>query len=1106
MNNTRRGWFGGWRGPSKEEQAKEEAARLTREADIRRIYEAGTQKEILCELYSPEEVEKVIAKIEKERELLKLLEEEAAEEAAAQQEEEESEEEEVESEEGAQKHQSSEDAKEKPSEGEGEQTEFSTSHEKSFASISDGDNAVEASQNLSETGESSFVSVAEEEDKDHKADIFKLPPKASKFVLRFGSGDEEDQLQPHVDAVPLDGSQKNESTRNNSTMEASTSNMLDVGLDSVTNLSYDNADDDKDEKNQENTNQLSGIQEDDLLKELMMDDSEVSNDYCGSSLGSDPQAAGSHRDANSGSPEPTGFRDESLREPPITTVETGTGLREQSVVTIGSFNSDDNQLQPYQEEASEHSDKIGREQSHRAANDNNDSSKGKEGDESGAEPDNDSVDSAEEPSSQKDIATASNSVPPVASEVDIGDGSESESEKSAPRKGSEDAMEAEAGEMIEEEIISETGTDVEDAMEQDDEMETTSIVVDEEFVEEPVDEVMQHEAYGNGDHGSDTMEPTEEVDEIFMEDDSIDDSESSDDDLPPPPPPPAAAAESTFVDEIIVSESEVSVNSEDEEVALESDGEVVAEEGTGAEDEYVTEEEVLSESEGSEEYADQVVESWQQMRDEEPEDLQAAVSALIAVVYANEDVDVEKMIRRTPLAELYRYLKQQYWYKIHTDKEEAEEAAKTVIQETTPDFVSVDDMLRGRLQGLIKNAQESSRHLMGDQSSSHRGEEEEDSESNENLGEREKHERGLQSLITNVRMSSRALMEDESRRRSQTNLPVIEQSESKEQEEDEEEEEVLPPEPNHQKEEHEDQQQEEPQHANEEVSIHSGHGSVEDKEEEEEEEEVFPPEPSHQKDEHEDQQQEEPQHADEEVSIHSGHGSVEDEEIVEHEYNVSVHYEQEFSVHSDVVEEEVSVQSEQEVLLDSDNEVEEEEEEEEVVEEHETEEEEIVSQSSESEYAEQIVESWHDVIEDEPDDYEAAVKALLPVIYKNEEVDLGKMLKRMPMRDLYKYLKRQYWYKIHTDQDEAAEAAAEVSDTPSSQVLSVDDMLRGRLQGLIAKQANNAAAEGKKDNGTETTGDLASEFEGLKVTKLNATNGQVTEADETAEGPNAVDC
>ena len=64
----RRSWFGGWgAGPSKEEEAKAEAARLTREADIRRIYEAGTQKEVLCQLYAPEEVDTVIAKIESQR-------------------------------------------------------------------------------------------------------------------------------------------------------------------------------------------------------------------------------------------------------------------------------------------------------------------------------------------------------------------------------------------------------------------------------------------------------------------------------------------------------------------------------------------------------------------------------------------------------------------------------------------------------------------------------------------------------------------------------------------------------------------------------------------------------------------------------------------------------------------------------------------------------------------------------------------------------------------------------------------------------------------------------------------------------------------------------
>ena len=58
------GWFGFGFGKAKEDAAKEEAARLTREADIRRLYEAGTQREVLEQLYNPEEVLKCIQQID----------------------------------------------------------------------------------------------------------------------------------------------------------------------------------------------------------------------------------------------------------------------------------------------------------------------------------------------------------------------------------------------------------------------------------------------------------------------------------------------------------------------------------------------------------------------------------------------------------------------------------------------------------------------------------------------------------------------------------------------------------------------------------------------------------------------------------------------------------------------------------------------------------------------------------------------------------------------------------------------------------------------------------------------------------------------------------
>jgi len=58
----------------KDEEAKEQAARITREADIHRLYDAGTQRDVLEGLYSAEEVSKCIAKIEEEKAMLAMAE------------------------------------------------------------------------------------------------------------------------------------------------------------------------------------------------------------------------------------------------------------------------------------------------------------------------------------------------------------------------------------------------------------------------------------------------------------------------------------------------------------------------------------------------------------------------------------------------------------------------------------------------------------------------------------------------------------------------------------------------------------------------------------------------------------------------------------------------------------------------------------------------------------------------------------------------------------------------------------------------------------------------------------------------------------------------
>lgn len=247
------------------------------------------------------------------------------------------------------------------------------------------------------------------------------------------------------------------------------------------------------------------------------------------------------------------------------------------------------------------------------------------------------------------------------------------------------------------------------------------------------------------------------------------------------------------------------------------------------------------------------------------------------------------------------------------------------------------------------------------------------------------------------------------------------------------------------------------------------------------------------------------------------------EEVTEHEEGEE---EEVVSEHEEIVVEEDG-NSVHEEVVESDSEVEEE------VVEHETEEEEeVVSESDQSEYADQVVESWQDVLDQEvPDDLEGAVRTLFAVVYKDEEVDLEKLKRRTPLPELFKYLKRQYWYKvspleschhnflffnmivtshlfvcvysaltvvpkIHTEEEEAAEAAKTVEEN-STQIMSVDDMLKGRLEAVLARPRGNNGVHGnpvdsKKDGANtepDKSGDLAANFDGLKVTEADADKG-----------------
>ena len=74
--SKRGSWFSGFLGQPTDgtnNDAKERAAKITREADIRRLYEAGTQQDVLEQLYQPEEVAACIQKCEEEKKMLALL-------------------------------------------------------------------------------------------------------------------------------------------------------------------------------------------------------------------------------------------------------------------------------------------------------------------------------------------------------------------------------------------------------------------------------------------------------------------------------------------------------------------------------------------------------------------------------------------------------------------------------------------------------------------------------------------------------------------------------------------------------------------------------------------------------------------------------------------------------------------------------------------------------------------------------------------------------------------------------------------------------------------------------------------------------------------------
>jgi hypothetical protein len=76
------------------------------------------------------------------------------------------------------------------------------------------------------------------------------------------------------------------------------------------------------------------------------------------------------------------------------------------------------------------------------------------------------------------------------------------------------------------------------------------------------------------------------------------------------------------------------------------------------------------------------------------------------------------------------------------------------------------------------------------------------------------------------------------------------------------------------------------------------------------------------------------------------------------------------------------------------------------------------------------VERWLDRDADDPDDYVYAIRRLSSTIYgeNDPDNDVDTMLRRSTPKDLYNYLKQQYWYRVHTNQLEEGALAKNKRD------------------------------------------------------------------------------
>jgi hypothetical protein len=682
----RQSWFSlAFGDGGKADAAKEEAARLTREADIRRLYEAGTQREVLEQLYKPEEVFNCIDKIEKENMLLELLEEEAEAEAVRRQ-----------------------SVLGEPSRKLTDATEEGTTKD-SLAMLSIVDQA-----DMGTTSEGSKKS-------------------GRRFTLRFDSTDGENDEEGVNMKTMVEKAQEDESDDGSFKEKNIDISLDDVmeGLDSVCMYEENLYDEDKERppRISEQTELEHQDSDDDLLKELLNTEGEESSHF-DDSVTSEENVPQEEDD-----PEEASSADDGTPENIRVTIDTSAVMRESALGSVGITGN--SQVVVGRE--------VGLGTSHSSS-----SRLADEKSEDAQETQVDASDSADISEQNETLSenTANHDAKHKDGLAELADSTHDKLKFAESRDYNSAAAEQfvakqEPGDF---EAVGDERSDVPiEAKDQVDVEDTTAAT-------DPVDVAGDRES---------AVRLAESV--------STDGSESSSEYSPPKPPPPSQPADVENEEEIVeeevvddvsqmiiladkdgrVVEYEEEVQEEEEE---EEEEEVVDDhelEEEEIEDDDVEVEEVVDDASSKSSYADQVVESWNEVIEEQPEDLEAAVSALIAVVYKDEDVDVESMLRRTRLPELYKYLKSQYWYKIHTNVEEAAPLAKAQLEKPS-EIVSVDDMLKGRMESLIKNVQKMDR--------SERSSVVED---DKNATEKVRRESQMRNLITNVQMSSRTLLATE---------------------------------------------------------------------------------------------------------------------------------------------------------------------------------------------------------------------------------------------------------------------------------------------------------------------------------------------------------